>query len=299
MSFGLVAILGVVSCVSAGTITVPNGSFESPATPFISLNIAPWQRTPQPVWWNTNTSGEWNSLVGIFKNTPPGNFDHIDNCHSNQAVWLFARQEAGLFLDHDSVTPTNSFDANYEIGYSYQMTVGLLNGGMGSGGGVAQGATLEFSLYYRDAASNRVTVAVTSITNALAVFSNSTHLLDFSVNVLTVQPTDPWAGRHIGILLLSTVSTNLEGGYWDLDNVRLIATRTPVLVDPLLTNGQFAATLLSEPGLAFEILAATNPAQPAATWLSLDTLTNTTGSIPFVDTNANFDQRFYRLRQVP
>ena len=298
------ALLVLTGPLQAGTIVVPNGSFESPPTFFVTLNIDSWQRTPQPVGWDTNTSGDWFTLTGIFKNTAPGSFDHIDNCNGNQAIWLFAKPEAGFFQDYDSVdwndpSPVHAFNHTFEIGKSYHLTTGILVGGMESGGGILPGATLDMILYYRDANSNRVTVAGNSITSSLSVFSNSTHLLDFSVNVATVRPDNPWAGQHIGILLLSTVSTNLEGGYWDLDNVRLSSTLAPVFVNPIHTNGQFQFSIQSEPGLVFEMFASTNLTLPPLNWTSLGIITNSTGTIPFVDTPANFPQRFYQARQLP
>ena len=251
---------------------------------------------------DTNVSGQWDTLIGFFKNTPVGNFDHIDNCHSNQAMWLFADPDAGLFQDYDSVGwngSTHAFDARFEAGKSYRLTTGLLVGGMGGGGGIQPGATLDLILYYRDANSNRVTVAATTITNSLSVFSNSTHLLDFTVDVPAVRPGDPWAGQHIGILFLSTVTPELAGGYWDLDNVRLTSMLAPTLLNPISTNGLFQFTLQGEPGLVCELLASTNAALPVANWTSLGTLTNVTGTIPLIDTSTNFDQRFYQARQLP
>src|SRR5688572_17804193 len=78
---------GLFFCVAAfagallaAPINVPNASFESPATPFVSLNFDAWLRTPQPAWWDENARGAWTNLTGIFKNTPPGSPDHISNC---------------------------------------------------------------------------------------------------------------------------------------------------------------------------------------------------------------------------
>jgi hypothetical protein len=159
------------------------------------------------------------------------------------------------------------------------------------------GASLELSLYYRDAGSNVVKIVTNSVTNNLQNFPTTTHLVDFQVHVPVVQPADAWAGQHIGIQILSTVDTNLEGGYWDLDNVRLSSTAEPVWVAPVWTNGHFAATLQSEPGTAFEILATTNAALPNSDWTSLGTVTNLTGSFPFVDPAAGSDRRFYRARR--
>jgi hypothetical protein len=300
----LVLLLARSDVLQAGPIIVPNPSFESPATFFVSVIFDSWQRTSQPAGWDENASGPWTNLTGIFKNTAPGSYDHIENCDGNQAMWLFASPEAGLFQDYDSVDwndplPTHAFDARFEAGRSYQLKVGLLVGGMGSGGGILPGATLDLCLYYRDASSNRVTVAATTITNSLSVFSNSTQLIDYAVDVPTVRPDDAWAGQHIGILLLSTVTPALEGGYWDLDNVRLVSVLAPTLGNPAHANGQFQFLLQSEPGMAVEILASTNAALPVFNWSSLATLTNVAGTITLVDTNANFDQRFYQARQLP
>lgn len=301
---GLLCGLALTGVLSAGPIAVPNASFELPVTFFATPNLDSWQRTPQPSNWDTNASGPWENLIGVFKNTPAGAFDHIDNCHSNQAMWLFANPDAGIFQDYDTLdyndpAPTHAFDAVYSVGSAYQLTVGLLVGGKGSGGGITPGATIKFALYYRDAASNRVTVAATTITNQLDVFTNSTHLLDFSVKTPVVRANDAWAGQHIGISLISTSDPNLNAeGYWDLDNVRLNSILAPSLLNPVRTNNQFAFTLQSEPGMIVEVLAATDAALTTANWTSLGLVTNVTGTIPFIDTTANFDQRFYQARQM-
>lgn len=297
---GLVVVLVWTGAIEAGPIPVPNASFESPATFFVSLNFDSWQRPPPPGWWDENASGPWTNLTGIFKNTTPGSSDHIDNCDGQQAAWLFAKPEAGWFQDYDSMawndpTPTHAFDAKFEVGNSYQLTVGVIGGG----GAMQPGVPLEVSLYYRDRARNRVTVAATGLTNSLTVFPTTTHLIDFTVSIPTVRANDAWAGQNIGILFLSTVNTNLEGGYWDLDNVRLSSIRAPVLSSPVWTNSQFGFMLQSEPGLVFEILTTTNLALPSSNWISLGPLTNVAGTVPFVDTAPNFNQRFYRARQLP
>ena len=47
------------------------------------------------------------------------------------------------------------------------------------------------------------------------------HLPDYSLTIPAVTAGDPWAGQGIGIALLQTSTTADEGGYWDIDNVRL------------------------------------------------------------------------------
>lgn len=213
---------------SAGTTTVsipvPNNSFESQIAgpPFgVNNNIDSWQKSPKPDWFDESTSGIlWTQLTGNFVNTPPTSPDHIDNVDGNQAVYLFAVPTVALFQDYNSTDwnhtmPTHAFNATYEAGKSYQLTVGVIGGG----GGMTPGSILQLSLYYRDASNNIVTIAATNIVYTTEAFPTTTHLIDYQVSVPKVKPHDAWAGQKIGIELLSVYGTG--PGYWDLDNVRL------------------------------------------------------------------------------
>ena len=215
----------------AGSIAVPNGSFESPETGFADPRVDSWQKTPKPVWYDESGGNLWDQLTGVFRNTAAGSADYIDNCDGNQALFLFALPQVGFFQDFDSVDGTNSipshaFDVRFKAGSSYRLTVGA----MGGGGGMLSGASMEASLYYRDASSNRVTVAATSITNTVEAFPDRTHFVDFYVDVPVVKESDAWAGRNMGVMLVSTVAPNLIGGYWDLDNIRLSSTEIALTV---------------------------------------------------------------------
>src|SRR5580765_1095809 len=115
MSNGLICVLGGVAALAAstsplraGSITVPNGSFESPATSFVSINIDSWQKNPKPDWYVESGGFLWSQLTGIFKNTSAGSSDHLDNCDGNQALWLFAVPEVALFQDYNSIDWSNS-----------------------------------------------------------------------------------------------------------------------------------------------------------------------------------------------
>lgn len=283
----------------AAPVTVPNASFESPSTVYVGLYFDSWQKTPKPDGYDESDGFTWDQLTGVFKNTPPTSADHIDNCDGQQAVWLFAVPGVGLFQDHQSKDwndpePTHDFDAVFEPGNAYRLTVGVIGGG----GGMLPGATLEISLYHRDSQSNAVVVASTVITHGSSQFPNRTHLVDFQVEVPTVRTTDPWAGEHIGVSVISTVTTELQGGYWDLDNVRLESIREPALAAPTMTGEGFEFTLLSEPGVVFDILATEDLTLPTASWAVIGSMTNDTGSASFTDEQAA-GRRFYELRQVP
>lgn len=301
-----VAVVLAVGAVSASTaraatIPVPNASFESPPTLSVDLQINSWQKTPKPEWWDEAQYGAWDQLVGAFANVAPGDPRHIENCDGNQAIWVFANPGAGLFQDYDSVSgsngvPSHAFEAQYEPGKSYRLTVGVL---VGTAYPMAEGSTLELSLYYRDAASNRVTVAATTATNTPNVFSNAMRLIDFQVDVPQVQPGDAWAGQHIGVAILSTADPLQPGGYWDVDNVRLAANVAPALLQPVLTNGHFGFQIEGEVGMSVEILASSDLSLPLSSWTNLGALTNDTGSAWFSNPATNQALRFFQARQLP
>jgi hypothetical protein len=278
----------------------PNGSFESPATDFAGPAMAGWQKAPKPAWYDESGGHLWDQLMGQFLNPDAGGANHLDNLDGQQAAWLFALPQVAIFQDYLSLngtntTPTRDCNARFETGKSYVLTVGVLGGG----GGMAAGATLELSFYYRDAASNRVTVAATTITNTLALFPpNQMRLTDFAVQVPTIQGGEPWAGQHLGIQIASTVGFDKQGGYWDVDNVRLRVVQDPLLQGATVASGQFRFILHSAPG-QYEVLASTNLALPARQWTSLGTRTNFTGNIPVTDTSANLGRRFYQARPSP
>jgi hypothetical protein len=143
-------------------------------------------------------------------------------------------------------------------------------------------------------------VAATNIVFTHALFPTTTHLIDFQAQAPTVQPGDPWAGQQIGVRLRSSlVDTNLVGGYWDLDNVRLHASQAPALRDAAWADGQFQFRLTSEPGLSFELLASSELTLALANWTRLDTVTNFSGDTMFTNTATGTGGRFFQARQLP
>ncbi len=303
MSKNQIAILGSVITILyctpvaslADSIAIPNGSFESPSTPYVSINIDSWEKSAKPDDYVESGGFLWSQLTGIFTNRP-GTPDYIDNCDGNQALWLFAVPEVGLFQDYNSTDwhnqPNHQLNATFTIGRSYHLFIGVI----GSGGGMLEGATLDLSLYYRDSSSNRVNVAATTLTNTPTVFSNNTHFVECRVDVPTIKASDVWAGQYIGIQVKSTVSTNTEGGYWDLDNVRLL--EGPVLLNPILRGGEFEFTLLGAVGAAFEIVTTTNVNSPMEQWRPAGTVTNISGMTIFTKAVENHGQ-FFRAHQLP
>jgi len=284
----VLVLLSTVFTLRAATINIPNYSFESPVTPFVSASIDSWQQLPDP---STFTSG-------VFLNAPGSSF--IDNCDGNQAAFLIAAPQAGILQDYDSVdytntTPTHAFNALFETGKSYDLTVAITGS---TNSPLMNGSTLEVALYYRDGASNMIPVATTNVAYDSSAFS-AVHFRDFRVSLPTVKATDPWAGQHIGISIFSTVSVALQGGAWDIDNVRLSATGEGVLLNPGFKNGHFAFTLQSTPGDKFEILASSDASLATSKWSSIGTVTNVTGTISFTDPGPILGERFYQAHQLP
>ncbi len=290
----------------AGTIYVPNYSFESPVVPesfpYATNALDEWEESPQPSDYDPaqNYGTPWSYLVGTFYNVPyPG--EYINNVDGIQAAFLQAYPEVGIFQDYNSIGGTNTvpdhaFNATFKAGKAYTLTVGLTSS---SDEPLTSGSTLQLSLYYRDNASNQVIVASNNVAYDPNVFTNLTQLIDFQVQVPGVKATDPWAGQNIGIQLLCTPSIELAGGYWDVDNVRLVETTALNLVHPANTSGQLQFTVQSEPNVVFQILATTNLSLPVTNWTHLATLTNTTGSLPYVDQSTALARRFYTAQQLP
>jgi hypothetical protein len=213
LALAALAVSALTGPLRAATVDVPNASFESPTTNYADPAIGSWQKTTQPGWFDPGTFGyTWDQLSGVFLNTAPGQSDHIDNAAGTQAAFLFAVPQAGL---------TQDLVAPFGIGQSFELTVGLIGGG----GSMPAGSIFQIGLYYRDAGNNIVTVVTKDISFDSTLFPSTTHLVDFTLSLPTVQASDAWAGKPIGVELMSAAVT--PGGYWDLDNVRLTSIPEP------------------------------------------------------------------------
>lgn len=214
---GLAVLASGTGTLLAQSISVGNGSFESPTTPpgfpaFPQIDL--WLKTPQPPGIPLPGGVTWDQLAGVFPNTPAGSADHIGNMHGNQAAYILAIP---------GVTIYQNLDSTYEAGKSYHLTFGILGGG-----GIAEGSLFEASFFYNDAEDNRVTLATTPITFTQSAFPTVTHLIDYEVTLPIVQEGDAWAGKNIGLQLASSFGTG--AGYWDVDNVRVEAIPEPSTV---------------------------------------------------------------------
>jgi len=232
---GLATFLAGNGVVQAQPINVPNYSFESQSGvgyPFgANPNVDSWQKIAEPAYFTPAFGGygiPWVGTAGVFVDTNP-----YGNRLGAQAGYILAFPQVTLFQDYTS-SPTHDFNATFEVGNAYSLTIGIF--GKAS---LAPGSTLELSLYSRDDVGNKLAVGSTTVTYSAAAFpiTSSLSLVDFQVNVPTVQAGDAWAGRQIGIQLESTIPIELtSGGNWDFDNVRLTAVPEPTAM-ALLTLG--------------------------------------------------------------
>jgi len=212
----LVATVAVGSGLHAASIIVPNSSFESPNTlpAGVSTTIDSWQKAPKPAYFDEAAFGfQWIQTAGIFFDSNPyANHDGV------QCAYMLSFPGVTLFQD-----ATAGFNATYGIGQSYTMTLGLF------GKSLTSNNSLQLSLYYRDAGNNVITVgSPTTITYNPATFplTSPLNLVDYSVTIPAVQAGDPWAGKNIGIMIQVTAS-DFQGGYWDMDNLRLTSVPEP------------------------------------------------------------------------
>jgi hypothetical protein len=124
---------------------------------------------------------------------------------------------------------------------------------------------------------------------------------------MNVADSERLSGANSNILTIIQISP-LDSGNWTAvvtnsygsvtSQVATLTVVVPLRILPgslAFTNGHFEFTLQSTQALRFEIQASTN----LVNWTNLTTLTNVTGTIPFIDTSTNFKQRFYRARQLP
>jgi hypothetical protein len=220
------ALLLGAGALQAGPIAVSNGSFESQSgvgQPFgVNVLIDSWQKPPNPGYPEGGANNfYWIQSAGAFVGTAPNAANPYSNLLGTQGAYVLSLPGAGLFQDDQTADwngAVNGLNATYQVGQTYQLTIGLFGKGM-----VENYSTLQLSLYYRDGA-NRITIgSPTSV-----VFDSTTFnpggpftLADYSVTVPVVQADDAWAGKNIGIRIDSVLGDG--NGYWDMDNVRLVS----------------------------------------------------------------------------
>ncbi len=256
---GLVALAAWVCPLRAGTVYLPNASFESPVVPTVSPYAIPdmdyWEKSPQPAWYYpaNNYNTPWEDLMGTFYNFPdPSTF--IDNCDGTQAAFLFACPDVAIFQDYDSIygtntTPSHAFNATFNVGSAYSLTVGVIGGVYGTPP-LYEGATLQLSLYYRDACQqhgrpSQPPPSLTARSCSPPIRTSWTSRSSFPGSCRPTRgPTRTSACRSP---LPSGPTSPADTGIW----ITCAWSRRPCphLPNPQVTNNQFSFTVRSQPGL--------------------------------------------------
>ena len=244
--------------VLSASISIENASFEAPVVDPNGFGAVPfvdgWTEVDIDTLFSTNT--------GVFANTDPNSFDHIVNADGSQLAFLAS--QAGNALEQD-------LDAVYKVGCEYRLTVGVSVSSRFPPAAVEPVDTLELVFYYRDLNDVVVDIAKQTVE---AVGQSYTQLQDFSLELPKVQAGDAWAGMGIGIALRAA---GQPGGFWDLDNVRLIES-APVSIP--IENASFEAPVVDPNGFGAV------PFVDGWTEVDVDTLFSTNTGV-FANTDPN------------
>ncbi|MBN1360582.1 MAG: hypothetical protein JW993_08320 [Sedimentisphaerales bacterium] len=184
------------------TVAMANASFEAPPVDPNAFPALPWV----DVWIELDRDEEGSTNTGVFANTPEGSPDRLENADGSQLAFLGS--ELGNTLAQD-------LEAIYEVGCDYLLTVGVGISSMFPPSSAEPVDALELALYFLDG-PNSVDVANQAVE---AAGLSSIQLQDFSVYLPAVEPNDAWAGKTVGVALRAA---GMAGGFWDLDNVRLL-----------------------------------------------------------------------------
>jgi hypothetical protein len=222
------------------SIKIENASFEAP---FVDPNAFPALPFIE-AWTETDNDTEGSTNTGVFANTLGGKTDHIVNPDGRQLVFLGSESGNGL---------QQELNANYTIGGDYRLSVAVGISSRFPPSVIEPVDTVELALFYRDANAVMVDIACQTVD---AIGITATQLVDFSLQLPTVKSSDAWAGKAIGISLRAA---GMPGGFWDLDNVRLVES-LPVSVP--IENASFEAPFIDPNGF---------PAVPLVdTWTEID-----------------------------
>jgi hypothetical protein len=250
-------VLWIATPVLSALIPIENASFEAPVVDPNGFGAVPlvdgWTEVDIDALFSTNT--------GVFANTDPNSFDHIVNADGKQLAFLGTQTGNALKQDLDTV---------YKEGCAYRLTVGVSVSGRFPPATVEPVDTLEVVFYYRYG-NDVVDIAHQTVE---AKGQSYTQLQDFLLELPTIQASDAWAGKAIGIALRAT---GQPGGFWDLDNVRLIES---ALVSIPIENASFEAPVVDPNGFGAV------PLVDGWTEVDIDTLFSTNTGV-FANTEPN------------
>jgi hypothetical protein len=244
--------------VRSASIPIENPSFEAPVVDPNGFGAVPLVDG----WTEVDVDTLFSANTGVFANTDANSSDHIVNADGSQLAFLGSQQ--GNALEQDLAE-------TYKVGCDYRLTVAVCVSGRFPPSAAEPVDTLELVLYYRDA-NDVVDIAYQTVG---ATVQSSIELQDFLLELTTVQSGDAWAGKAIGVALRAA---GQPGGFWDLDNVRLIES-APVSIS--IENASFESPVVDPNGFGAV------PMVDGWTEVDIDTLFSAnTGVFANTDTNS-------------
>jgi hypothetical protein len=238
-------------------IPIENASFEAPLVDPNGFPAVPFVDK----WTEIDLDTLSSSNTGVFANTPAGSHDHVINANGSQLAFLGS--ESGNALEQD-------LNTNYKAGRDYRLTVGVSISALFPPSSIEPVDSFELVFFYRD--GNDVVDIASKTVEATGL--SSTQLKDFSLYLPTVQSGDAYAGKAVSVALRAA---GMPGGFWDLDNVRLIES-LPVSIP--IENASFEAPIVDPNGF---------PAIPFVhrwTQIDLDTFSSSNTGV-FANTTAD------------
>ena len=141
--FSAFAVLLLASPALSVAINVPNYSFESPTTPFVTPSIDVWQ----------SSYGYASNTAGVFVNSGTDSADHITNLDGNQAAFMVAAQ--GLSL-------SQTLSDTFQVGQHYTLTTSIQGDQ-----NMPLNSTMEMELFYMSGGS-MVPVGIDTVQNSFS-----------------------------------------------------------------------------------------------------------------------------------
>jgi len=182
-------------------INVANYSFETP-------DLSPDGAQAGIPEWNIN-----GPAAGVAHNGWNGGQIDLANSDGEQIAWLNAYADQGNELASSAIW--QGVDQTYEVGQSYQLTVGVARAAWNPTNDDAQ---LQIRLWYQT--TTATTIGSVTVTASELNWSSGGDLIDYTVTLPKVLATDAWAGKQIGIWIIATHNSGGKGD-WVVDNVRL------------------------------------------------------------------------------
>lgn len=227
LCMGMVVASIALHATAQTPVPITNPSFEFPTVDTDSFPVAIDVDDWEDEGLGMGVDGATPLDTGSFAN-PPDTMPlvHLTNADGNRVAFMGTKVGNEFWQDlGDVFTP----------GLQYQLTAGVA---VSLQAPPPANAIMEIGLYYRDNVDARIDVVAQEIaTTGLT----ATFLVDFTALTGVVQPTDAWANRDIGVFLRAAGSTT--GGFWDLDNVRLVSQVPEPAAGAVVLLGLIAATM--------------------------------------------------------